>query len=191
MDLGWGNEKASKFLTNVGLVTTDGPNGPNVMAAEWTYYVSWSPALISVHIGGGQTGKATAENIMNAKEFGVSIAASGQNAISSIAGGSSGRDVDKISVLRGIGAEFYPAKKIKALMVKGAAINAECRLVEAKVLGDHTMFIGEVVDIQTDQSKSPLVYSFGKYYSLGEHLHKPDQPLLDRIESLKKKHAKK
>ena len=91
MDLGWGNEKASKFVTNVGLITTDGPNGPNIMAAEWTYYVSWSPALIAVHLGGGKITKATSENITASREFGVSIAASDQQVFSSIAGGSTGR----------------------------------------------------------------------------------------------------
>ena len=189
--MGWGNEKASKFVTNVGLITTEGPNGANIMAAEWTYYVSWSPALIAVHLGGGKTAKATSENIMATREYGVSIAASGQNGIASIAGGSSGREVDKIAVLREMGAEFYPSKNIKPLLLRGAAINAECRLVEAKELGDHTMFIGEVVSIETDLAKEPLLYSFGKYYLPGEKLHKPEPSVLDKIEQLKLKFSKK
>ena len=191
MDLGWGNEKASKFVTNVGLITTEGPNGANIMAAEWTYYVSWSPALIAVHLGGGKTAKATSENIMATREFGVSIAASDQHVISSIAGGSSGRDVGKISVLKEMGAQFYPSKQIKPLLLKGAATNIECRLIEAKELGDHTMFIGEMVSIETDMAKEPLLYSFGKYYAVGERLHKPAQDVLDNIEQLKAKFAKK
>ncbi len=191
MDLGWGNEKASKFVTNVGLITTDGPNGANIMAAEWTYYVSWSPALIAVHLGGGKTAKATSENIMATREFGVSIAAADQHVISSIAGGSSGRDVDKISVLKEMGAQFYPAKGIKPLLLKGAATNIECRLIEAKELGDHTVFIGEMLSIETDMAKEPLLYSFGKYYAVGERLHKPEQGVLDKIEQLKAKFSKK
>ena len=191
MDLGWGNEKASKFVTNVGLITTEGPNGANIMAAEWTYYVSWSPALIAVHLGGGKTAKATSENIMATREFGVSIAASDQNVISSIAGGSTGREVDKISVLKEMGAQFYASKGIKPLLLRGAATNIECRLIEAKELGDHTMFIGEMVSIETDLAKSPLLYSFGKYYKEGEKLHKPEQGVLDKIEQLKAKFAKR
>ncbi|MFA6328515.1 MAG: flavin reductase family protein [Candidatus Micrarchaeia archaeon] len=191
MDLGWGNEKASKFVTNVGLITSDGPNGQNIMAAEWTYYVSWSPALIAVHLGGGKTAKATSENIMAAREFGVNLASSGQNVIASIAGGSTGREVDKIAVLREMGVQFYPAKNIKPPMLAGAAMNAECRLVEAKELGDHTMFIGEVVSISTDQAKEPLLYSFGRYYEKGGQLHKPEQAVLDQIAQLKAKFAKK
>ena len=110
MDLGWGDPKASKWATNVGLITSDGPHGPNIMAAEWTYYVSYTPALISVHIGRGskdKAGKATLENIRATKEFGVNLASQEQNAVSSIAGKSSGKEVDKISLLKEYGAEFY------------------------------------------------------------------------------------
>ena len=191
MDLGWGNQKASKFATNVGLITSHGPNGENIMAAEWTYYVSYSPALIAVHIGGSPKEKATSENISATKEFGMNIAASDQNAFASIAGGSSGREIDKISVLKEMGAQFYKGEKTNCQMLKGAATNAECRLIETKVLGDHTMFIGEVLEISSDDSKMPLVYQFGKYYSLGERMHKPDEGVLAKIEELKKKYSKK
>src|SRR3989338_1447775 len=180
MDLGWGNEKASKFVTNVGLITTEGPAGQNIMSAEWTYYVSWSPALISVHISGGKTGKATAENISATKEFGVSIAAEDQNVLTSIAGGSHGRETDKMPILREMGFEFYKSKSIKPLLVKGAAINAECRLKEIVEVGDHTMFVGEVLEIEAHADKKPLAYSFGKYYRLGEQIHKPAQDVLDK-----------
>jgi len=191
MDLGWGNPKANKWATNVGLITSNGPNGQNIMAAEWTFYLSYSPAIISVHTGGGENGKATAENIMKTKEFGVSLAASDQNVISSIAGGASGRDVDKIAMLKEMGFELYQGRKINALMVKGAATNAECHLLEAKQVGDHMMFIGEVVEMDSDQSKQPLVYSGNKYYHLGEQIYKPAQDVLDRIAALKAKYTKK
>jgi len=191
MDLGWGNQKASKFVTNVGLITSDGPNGPNIMAAEWTFYLSYSPAIISVHIGGSENGKATAENIMKTKEFGVSLAASDQNAISSIAGGSSGREVDKIAILKEMGFELYKGKKTGVLLVKGAATNAECHLLEAKQVGDHVMLIGEVMEIDSDASKEPLIYQFGKYYKLGEQIYKPAPDVLEKIAALKVKYTKK
>ncbi len=194
MDLGWGNQKANKWATNVGLITSDGPHGQNIMAAEWTYLVSYSPALISVHIGGSAkdaSGKATLENIRATREFGVSIAASDQNMFSSIAGGSSGKEVDKISVLKEMGVEFYPAKEIKVLMLKGAATNAECRVKEILDVGDHVMVIGEVLEIDSDQSKQPLIYSGNKYWKMGEHIGKPEQAALDKIAQLKEKYAKK
>ncbi len=194
MDLGWGNAKASKWVTNVGLVISDGPHGQNIMAAEWTYYVSYSPALISVHIGGSSkdaSGKATLENIRATKEFGMSLAASDQNVFSSIAGGSSGKEVDKISILREMGAEFRAGKKAKVLLLEGAATSAECRVKEIVDVGDHVMIIGEVLEIESDPAKLPLVYSGNKYYELGRQIEKPGQALLDKIAKLKEQHTKK
>jgi flavin reductase (DIM6/NTAB) family NADH-FMN oxidoreductase RutF len=40
MELPWNDRRTRQFLTNVGLITTDGPYGPNVMAAEWTMYLA-------------------------------------------------------------------------------------------------------------------------------------------------------
>ena len=194
VDLGWGNEKASKWATNVGLITSDGPHGPNIMAVEWTYYVSYSPALISVHIGGttkNASGKATLDNIRATKEFGMSLAASGQNVFSSIAGGSSGKDVDKIGLLRELGAKFTAGKHTKVLLLEGAASTAECRVKEITDLGDHVMILGEVLEMDSHGEKQPLIYSFGKYYGLGEMIGKPEQGVLDKIAQLKEKYARK
>lgn len=188
MDLGWGNPKAKNFVTTVGLITSDGPNGPNIMAAEWTFYVSYSPALISVHVG--KRGKATEENIRATREFGVSITADDQNVVSSIAGGSTGKEVDKIGMLRELGTKFYKAKKIGVLMVEGAAMNAECRLLETHDVGDHYMHVGEVVEIDSHE-KTPVAYHDNKYWKLGEQLQRPGQDVLDKIEQLKIKYAKK
>ena len=61
----------------------------------------------------------------------MNIAAEDHNVICSIAGRYSGRNVDKISVLKGSGiASFYDAKQIKAPMLQGAAMNAECKLIK-------------------------------------------------------------
>jgi len=193
MELGWGNQKASKFITNVGLVTSIGRNGQNIMSAEWSYYVSWAPALINVHIAGKSAGagKATLENISETMEFGVNVAAEDQNVFASISGGSSGHDVDKISVLREMGAQFYKARKIGAPMLSGAALNAECRVKQIVDMGDHAMVVGEVVEIVSHDAIRPLAYSFGKYYRLGEQIHKPEQAVLDKISALAEKHRKR
>src|SRR3989344_9677934 len=96
MDVPWGSAGAGKFATNVGLITSNGPHGHDVMACEWTRLVSYSPGLIAANIG---FHKATWENISASKEFGVSLAAADQTFVSSTAGKSSGKDVDKIAVL--------------------------------------------------------------------------------------------
>ncbi|MBI4017396.1 MAG: flavin reductase [Candidatus Aenigmarchaeota archaeon] len=186
MDIPYGSNEAAKFVTNVGLITSDGPNGPNVMAVEWTHQIAYKPGLIAISV---HPADATAENIQATKEFGVNIAAEDQNTISSIAGGSHGQRVDKVGVLKELGIEFYDAKKIKAPMVKGAVLNAECKVVFSKDFGDHTLFIGEAVDVSI-ADKEPLLYHGGKYFKVGEHVTKPGQETMDKIKILTEKHAK-
>ncbi|QQG39640.1 MAG: flavin reductase family protein [Candidatus Aenigmatarchaeota archaeon] len=186
MNVEYGSEEAHKFVTNVGLVTSDGPHGPNVMACEWTHHVSYEPGLIVINVDAAD---ATADNIRATGEFGVSLAAEDQSVVSSVAGGSHGQSVDKIAVLKEMGVEFYAGKKIKAPMIKGVALSVECRVVETRELGDHVMFVGEAVDVRMSD-KPPLVYHGGKYWKVGERVEKPSQDVLESIKRLVEKHRK-
>jgi flavin reductase (DIM6/NTAB) family NADH-FMN oxidoreductase RutF len=187
MDLPWGDERCKKFITNVGLVTSNGPNGENIMACEWTHHISYSPGLIAVCL---RSGKATHENISETKEFGVSITATDQSIMASVAGGSSGKDVDKIRALEELGFKFCKAKKINTLMVEGAVVNIECKLVEKLDLGSHTMFVGEVQEATLNDGKEPLAYHGGKYFKIGEQIGKPSEDVLQKIKELVKKYAR-
>ena len=186
MDLPWGDKASRKFVTNLGLITSNGPHGYNIMTAEWTHHISYSPGLIAINI---HSHDATAENIRKTKVFGVNLASEDQNFVSSVAGGSSGKDVDKIKVLEELGIEFYKAKNIDVLLVKGAAMNAECKVKEIIKLGDHTMFVGEVVEFSSSNN-SPLVYTEGKYFKIGDDIKKPPQEVLNKISALVKKYHK-
>lgn len=187
MDMPWGDEKTVQFITNVGLITSNGPNGHNVMSAEWTHHISYSPGLVAVCVGHG---KATLENIRETKEFGVNICATDQNVMSSIAGGSSGKNVDKVKALKELGFKFYNAKKIKTLMVEGAVLNLECKLFNEVELGDHVMMVGEVVDASLNKNKEPLAYHKVKYWKLGDNIPKPSQAELEKIQGVVEKHRK-
>jgi flavin reductase (DIM6/NTAB) family NADH-FMN oxidoreductase RutF len=68
MDLPWGDPRSNKFATTIGLITSDGPNKQNIMACEWTHHLSYRPGSIAVSLG---PNKATVENIMTTKGFGV------------------------------------------------------------------------------------------------------------------------
>ncbi len=187
MDIPWGSDGSRKFATNVGLITSNGPFGHNVMSAEWTHHVSYSPGLIMVNVG---FDKATEANIKASKEFGVNLAATDQNIFTSIAGNNSGKEVDKISILKEMGAELYKAKKIDAMMIKGAALNAECKLVKTEKLGDHMMFVGEVVELAVSE-KDQIVYSGGKYWKLGDNIPRPGPEVMEKINKMIESHRKK
>jgi flavin reductase (DIM6/NTAB) family NADH-FMN oxidoreductase RutF len=66
--------------------------------------------------------------------------------MSSIAGGYTGSRYNKINVLKKLGFKFYEGKKIRVIMIKGAAVNIECILSKEITLGDHTIFVGEVIE---------------------------------------------
>lgn len=177
MDIPWGSEESGRFITNVGLITSNGPNGNNIQAAEWTHHVSYSPGLIAICLGKDRT---THENILASKEFGVNLAAHGQHVISSVAGGSHGKDVDKIKALQELGFRLYKAKKIDAYMVEGAALNAECKVVNVVELGDHTMFVGEVREASLGKEE-PLIYHGLEYWKLGENIPRSQGQDMERI----------
>jgi len=187
MDLPWGSKQSQKFVSDVGLITSTGPNGPNIMAAEWTRAVSYSPGLIMLNL---KPNEATVENILATKEFGVSIASDKQATVTSVAGGSSGRATDKIAALKELGFTFFPGKHIKAPLLQGAALNIECKLLKHEPIGDHVMIIGEVLEA-TANDALPLIYHSGIYNHLGAPIAKPPQAELDRIKSIVAKHAKK
>ena len=187
MDLPWGDEKTVQFITNVGLITTDGPNGPNVMSSEWTHHVSYSPGLIAVCIG---PGKATLENIKKTGEFGVNICSTEQHVMASVSGGYTGKEIDKVGALKELGFGFYKAKKIKPPMIEGAAMNAECKLLKEIPLGDHTMFVVEVLEASVS-GKEPLAYHKRRYWLMKQNVEKPSEEERQRIKKIVEKHLKK
>jgi flavin reductase (DIM6/NTAB) family NADH-FMN oxidoreductase RutF len=185
-DIPWGSKEAHKFVTNVGLITSNGPHGQNIMAAEWTHLISYSPGMIAVCIG---PGKATRENIEETKEFGVSITSTAQASMASISGTTTGKETDKITALKELGYKFYNAESIKPMMVNGAALNAECKLVESHQYGTHKMFIGEVIKVSISDNE-PLAFHQGQYWKLTTPLDKPSDEERARIKELTEKHKK-
>ena len=76
-------------------------------------------------------------------------------------------------------------------MVEGAALNVECKLVKTIELGDHTMFIGEAVEVHQVSAKEPLVYHGQKYWKFGSDIPRPPEQEMARIKSIVERHAKK
>lgn len=154
--------------TTVALITTKGKAGPNVMAAEWTMMASYNPPMVLVVINPHH---ATYRAIEESGEFGVNWCSEEQVALSNFSGSFSRREVDKLSSEI---FEIYPARRIGAPMLKGCIATMECRLVKTTDAGDHTVFLGEVVEGQGDPTKRPLVLHRG-YHVLGPTIPKARQ----------------
>ena len=184
MDLPWGDPRSNKFATSIGLITSNGPHGHDIMACEWTHHLSYRPGLIAVSLG---PTKATVKNIRTSKEFGINLCATDQTIIASVAGGYSGRDYDKINALKDLGFQFYQANSIDVLMLKGASLSAECKLFKEVTFGDHVMLIGEVSDAIHNSEKESLIYNNGKYWSM-QSIAKPNEETRQSIKDTLERH---
>lgn len=171
MNIEWGSPATQKFITNVGLITSNGPYGNNIMACEWTHHISYSPGLIAVSIS---KDSATNKNIKKTKEFGVNLASIHQNSLSSLSGRFSGVEHDKIAGFKKLEFQFYQASKIKCSMVKDAALNVECKLIKSIELKEYTLFIGEALAIKISDNQ-PLAYHQGSYWGLAQTIPKPTE----------------
>ncbi|OON93947.1 MAG: hypothetical protein ATN31_04800 [Candidatus Epulonipiscioides saccharophilum] len=172
---------ANTFLFNTPTVvvgTYDIHERPNMMTAAWAGVVNSRPPMISVSL---REATYTHSAILRKKAFTVAIPSSSQVAEVDYLGVKSGRDEDKIAAIH------YTAKKseiVDAPYCEEFPVILECRLVESKELGLHTMFIGEVLDVKIDEIAikennipdleqiKPFSYSPGarEYYSQGNFL---------------------
>ena len=187
MKIPWGSEIANRFITNVGLITTYGDHGHNIMACEWTHHLSYDPALVGIAL---HPRHATHAHIKASKEFGICIASIHQSELSSIAGKGSGKIYNKINIAKELGYDFVSSKKINALMVAGASANLECILHQEIHLGDHTLFVGEVIEGSFTAETKPLGYHAGKYWEMSSSLVKPSEIQRGKINLLFEKYKK-
>ena len=129
----------------VGLVSSIDRNGrPNVATLAWITTVSGDPPLVSIAVG---RTRYTHECISRNKEFVLNLPTMDILKEIQLAGSISGRDADKFEK-----AGLTPAESIavKAPGVKECAAHLECKVVDKKEAGDHTLFIGKVVATTCD-----------------------------------------
>ncbi|MDH7569121.1 MAG: flavin reductase family protein, partial [Armatimonadota bacterium] len=94
-------------------------------------------------------------------------------------GTTSGRTVNKFDAF---GLTPLPALRVRPPLVAECPLNLECRVIGQHSIGDHDLFLGEVlvqhVDAQCMDAEGrvdvraldPLCYVRGEYYRLGEYL---------------------
>ncbi len=70
----------------------------------------------------------------------------------------SGRKTDKFS---GVG---YEVKNIGSSILKDCLAYLDCKVYRSLDLGDHTIFVGKVVDAGIKSTKPPLIYNSSDYF---------------------------
>lgn len=127
-------------------------------------YVSFSPPALTVAV---HPGSRTCRLIEASGEFSVSLLADDQ-VEAAIAGGRSAAGLDKFSAA---GLAPLASASSGAPAVDGSPLVAWCRVTHRQPVGDHVLFVGEVVDHrETDDAAPPLLRQRRRYVRRGEWL---------------------
>jgi flavin reductase (DIM6/NTAB) family NADH-FMN oxidoreductase RutF len=142
-----------KIINGTCVVTAKSGKKGNGMTAAWFTRVSFSPPLVMVSVGHK---RFTHGLIRESGSFCINVLAEGQLPLSKHFGFSSGRNADK---LEGIP---HTSGKTGSPVLEGTAAHLDCRLVSSYEAGDHTLFVGEVVDASASK-KRPLLATMEDY----------------------------
>jgi len=154
-------EKAmSSMPMPVTLIGSSWEGQDNVMTASWVTYSSGEPPLLSIFI---RKTHLTRQLISASREFVLNVLASDQVEVSEICGTISGRKADKYAKA---GLKTRPAEKVSVPLIEGCLANLECKVVAESEVGDHTLFVGEIVAAHAGDHWEPLVRFDGKYADL-------------------------
>ena len=114
------------------------------MTAAWYTRVSLAPPLVMVSVA---SKRFTHGLIKKSGSFCINLLAEDQVSIARNFGFLSGRSVDKFEGIR------YKAGKNDVPILEDTAGYLECNLVNSYEVGDHTLFIGEVVGCGASDKK--------------------------------------
>ena len=143
----------SHFASGVSVVTTEHDGKPYGLTVASFASLSLHPPLVIVCI---EKSVKSHDAIAASKKFGVSILASGQTDISNRFATKLEDKFADMPTRRGV---------LGVPLIEGALTAIECRVREQLPGGDHTIFVGEVVDVQVREG-APLVYFRSGYHHL-------------------------
>ena len=145
---------------------------PNVLPLAWAMPTSRDPALVAISVAPRRHSHALIEET---REFVVNFPTVDIVKETLACGRISGRNHDKFSET---GLSPLPARKVKAPIVKECVAHLECKLHSQFETGDHTVFVGEIVEAYADKGVFTDKYDIGKARLLF-HLGGSDFAVLD------------
>ena len=113
---------------------------PNVLPLAWAMPTSRDPALVAISVAPSRYSHALIEET---GEFVLNLPTVDIIKETLACGRTSGRDHDKFSET---GLTPLPARKVKAPIIKECIAHLECKLHNQLKAGDHTIFVGEVIE---------------------------------------------
>ncbi|WP_158735015.1 flavin reductase family protein [Alteribacillus sp. YIM 98480] len=137
-----------KFATGVTVITTEVDGEVHGMTANAFMSVSLDPKLVLISVGD----KARMHDLIKrADKFAVNILSEEQKEMSMIFAG-------QIKEERNVAFEDFEGTPI----IKDSLVNLACNVYDAHEAGDHTLFVGEVLNLNV-QDGEPLAFFEGKY----------------------------
>ncbi|MDO9289666.1 MAG: flavin reductase family protein [Thermodesulfovibrionales bacterium] len=131
------------------VVTTKSGDKINGMTVAWMTRASIEPPMVSVSIGKTRYSHGL---IQESGVFAVNILKEGQVDVGKHFGFATGRKTDKFENIP------YETKITGSPILKNIAGYLDCKVVSSCDAGDHTIFVGEVVDAGTTPGSKPLLY---------------------------------
>ncbi|MEI7529153.1 MAG: flavin reductase family protein [Elusimicrobiota bacterium] len=116
---------------------------PNFMALDWLTRVNLAPAMLGICVGKGHASHAA---ILRTGEFSVNVPSVDMLAVTDYCGVVSAANTDKSKLFD----VFYGQLKA-APLIQECPINIECRLVQNVDLPTNTLFIGEILNIYSEE----------------------------------------
>lgn len=148
----------------------------NIITVAWTGTINSDPAMTYVSI---RPSRASFDIIKESGEFVINLVTKELAYACDFCGVKSGRDLDKFKEMN------LTAKKgesVNAPIIYESPVNIECKVTEILPLGTHHMFLAKVVSVSVSDEyldetgkfhfndTSPVCYSHGAYFTLGEEL---------------------
>ena len=135
------------FPMQAALVTCNDERGKtNVITLAWHTPISRNPPLYGISVA---PKRYSHELIQKTKEFVVNFAPYTLADKVDFCGTHSGRNLNKLEETN---LTPISAQKVKVPLIKECYAHLECKLVKTITLGDHDLFVGEVVNILVDEN---------------------------------------
>ena len=142
-------------------VTMDKNGKANTIGLGWWSIVNWNPPRLSISVGHARYSHKCLEDN---PEFTLCFPSNELSKGAWFGGKKSGRDHDKFTEA---GLEKLPAKHVKTPIIKGSTVAFECKVFEKISVGDHTVFLADIVAIHGDKDKVGHIYTIGYEKMLG------------------------
>ncbi|MCU0851008.1 MAG: flavin reductase family protein [Candidatus Thermoplasmatota archaeon] len=133
-------------MQTVLVTSNDEKNNTNIITLAWHTPISRNPPLYGISISPKRYSYTL---IKKNKEFVINFMPYSEVEAADYCGTHSGKNTDKLCQT---GLTLKPSQKLKTPLIKEGYAHLECKLVKTTPIGDHTLFVGEVVAVSAEEN---------------------------------------